>query len=114
MQANIVTLTGLVSVVVVFTSGAVYFLSKYASTLGLLAKPGAHRLHKQVTPLVGGIAMYLGLLVGVLFVGNSFMALLPSLFLICAVGALDDRYALPSWCRFLAQGIAAYLMMRFS
>jgi UDP-GlcNAc:undecaprenyl-phosphate GlcNAc-1-phosphate transferase len=101
----------LLSLVLITTSFAVYLLSKFSVKLGLIAEPGEHRLHPTATPMVGGIAIYLGLIVGMLLIDSSFSSLLPSLFLMCAVGALDDRYNLPSWARFLAQGIAAYLMI---
>ena len=102
---------GLLSMVLMATSLAVYLLSKYSAKLGLLAEPGEHRIHQTATPMVGGIALYFGLLLGMLLIDNSFAPLLPSLLLMCSVGALDDRYNLPSWVRFVAQGLAAYLMI---
>lgn len=114
MQVNSMTEWGLLSLVLIITSPAVYLLSKFSAKLGLLAEPGEHRLHKTVTPMVGGIAIYLGLMVGMLLIDSSYSSLLPSLFLMCAVGALDDRYNLPSSARFLAQGLAAYLMITLS
>ncbi len=101
-------------VIFIVTLFTVFFLSKYAPKVGLLALPGEHRLHKIATPMVGGIAIYLSLLLGVFTIDKTATLLLPSLFLICAVGALDDRFALPSWVRFLAQGISAYLMVYFT
>lgn len=114
MQLNSLILLVSLAMVLVFTSVAIYTLSRLASKLELLAIPGEHRLHDKATPMVGGIGIYLGLLVGLLLVDNSFSTLLPSLFLLCAVGAMDDRYKLPSWCRFLAQGCAAYLMLHLT
>lgn len=114
MQVNTTAEWGLLSLVLVITSLAVYLLSKFSAKLGLIAEPGEHRLHQTATPMVGGIAIYLGLLSGMLLIDGSFSSLMPSLFLMCAVGALDDRYNLPSWTRFLAQGLAAYLMIVFS
>lgn len=114
MQANTLESVGLISVVFVVTLITTHFLARSAPALGLLAEPGEHRLHTRVTPMVGGIAIYFGLLLGLLLVDHSFSVLMPSLFLLCIVGALDDRFTLPSWSRFLAQGVAAYLMMRFT
>jgi UDP-GlcNAc:undecaprenyl-phosphate GlcNAc-1-phosphate transferase len=111
MQINSMTEWSLLSLVLIVTALAVHLLSKFSGKLGLLAEPGEHRAHQTATPMVGGIAIYLGLLLGMLLIDNSFSSLLPSLFLMCAVGALDDRYNLPSWARFLAQGIAAYLII---
>ncbi len=89
-------------------------LSRFAGSLELLAEPGEHRQHKHATPVVGGVAIYLGLLFGLVLLDSSFAMLLPALLLMCAVGALDDRYKLPSWSRFLAQGVAGYMMVKLT
>jgi len=101
-------------VIFVFTIVVVYLLSKFASKLELIDLPGEHRQHRIATPMIGGIAIYLSLLLGLLVVDSSYWSLLPSLFLMCAVGALDDRSTLPSWLRFFAQALAAYLMIAFT
>ena len=111
MSADLTVQFGWAGTIFAFTATAVFLLSKFGTALGLLAEPGEHRRHQGVTPMVGGIGIYLGLLLGLLLFDNSFSLLLPSLFLMCGVGALDDRYKLPSWVRFLAQGAAAYLML---
>lgn len=89
-------------------------LASRAGRLGLLAVPDEHRQHGTPTPMVGGIAIFLGLLAGCLLIDDSYKMLLPSLFLLCAVGAVDDYRGLPFWVRFLAQAIAAYLMVVFT
>jgi len=111
MQANSLSA---ISLVAVLTAVVVYVLSRFASNFGLLALPGGHRLHQEPTPMVGGIAIYVGLLAGLPLINGNYASLLPSLFLMCCVGALDDRYKLPSWLRFLMQAIAAYLMIYFT
>lgn len=114
MQAETAMFFALVGGVFSATLMAAYLLSKLAPSLGLLALPGEHRQHQKATPMVGGIAIFLGILVGVVIDDFSFESLLPSLFLMCLVGALDDRFKLPSWSRFIAQGLAAYIMIRFT
>jgi UDP-GlcNAc:undecaprenyl-phosphate GlcNAc-1-phosphate transferase len=111
MQADTKVLFALFVGVFSLTLIAAYLLSRLAPRLGLLALPGEHRRHQKATPMVGGLAIFLGLFLGLLLDSFSFHLLLPSLFLICLVGALDDRYALPSWSRFIAQGLAAHIMM---
>lgn len=90
-----------------------WVLSGLAPKLKLLALPGEHRAHEGATAMVGGLAVYIALVVGLLL-DNSYKALVPCLFLLCAVGALDDRYNLPSVMRFIAQGLAAYLMIKLT
>lgn len=100
--------------VTLVTALACLILSKFSDRLGLQAIPGEHRLHEHPTPLVGGVAIYLGILLGFFLIDNSFVGLLPSLLLLCAVGAIDDKYKLPSWTRFIVQGLATYMMVRFT
>ena len=104
-------LYGLLFIVVCLAS---YGLARIAPRLKLLALPGAHRKHKEATPMVGGIAIYVGFLVGWILFEVPSTELLICLSLICFVGVLDDRYSLPSWLRFLAQGIVTYLMIKLT
>jgi len=105
--------SGLITVFLIVV-GAVFVLVKFATNLGLLAFPGEHRTHENPTPMVGGIAIFSGLVAGVVLVDSSFIRLVPCLLLMCVMGVLDDRYTLPSWTRFLAQGIATYLMIKLT
>jgi len=91
-----------------------YYLAAIAPRLKLLAVPSEHRRHQAPTPMVGGLAIYLGLLLGWLFIDAMNAGLIICLSLICYIGVLDDRYALPSWSRFLAQGLITYLMIRLT
>ena len=91
-----------------------FFLCNLAPKVGLLALPGDHRTHSQPTPMVGGIAMFIGISAWLLWTGSEGLKLLPSLTLLCIVGVIDDKFGLPSWFRFLAQGVAAYLMIKFT
>lgn len=97
-----------VSLVTLFSAG---LLAKFAESLKLVALPGEHRQHRKATPMVGGLAIYVGLLFGMIMLDNSYAKLLPALLLLCSVGALDDRYKLPSWSRFMMQGMASYMMI---
>lgn len=89
-----------------------FLLSKHAESLGLLAYPGEHRHHLEPTPVVGGIAMFTGLMAAYLVLDNQVLeALLPALLVLCVTGVCDDRYKLPYWSRFIAQAVAALLMI---
>lgn len=107
------SIVGLITVFLA-TSLTNYVFIRLAPAMKLLAMPGAHRRHHSPTPLVGGIAIYVGILVGFVVIDSSFHGFLPCLFLMCLVGVLDDRFTLPSWSRFLAQGLAAFLMTKLT
>jgi len=100
--------------VLLISTVACWFLIRSASSMSLIAEPGEHRQHSLPTPMVGGLAIYLALFFGLVLIAKQYVLLLPCLLFMCVVGVVDDRYALPSWLRFLAQGLAAYLMIQFT
>lgn len=104
----------MILLVLMITLLLLYFLQGMAKPLGLLAYPGDHRHHEHPTPMVGGIAMYLGLVFAILFIDRELIGLLPSVSLLCLVGAVDDRYKISSSLRFIIQGVAVTLMVQFT
>lgn len=97
-----------VFLVVVFT---LKFLIPLAPRLELMAHPGGHRRHAVATPLVGGVALFAGLVSAFFLTGGQLPNLFYSLIVVFCAGLLDDRFKLPSWVRFLAQGLALWLMV---
>ena len=91
-----------------------YLLCLIAPRLGLLAYPGEHRKHNEPTPMVGGIAMFVGISIGIIMSAKSHVNIIPSMALLCCIGVLDDRYNLYSWLRIIAQIFAAYLMIELA
>ncbi len=79
-----------------------------ARYIGLVDRPGGRKSHNGEVPLVGGICMLAGLLLG----GGSVASLTihPSLFvgaaLLALVGCLDDRFDLRPGYRLVAQAVA--------
>ena len=88
------------------TSGAAY-------RIGLLDHPNHPRKqHQRPIPLVGGIAIYIGLavvLLGSVPSEKELYFLLAGAVLI-TIGSLDDRFELGVWSRLLAQLIASLIM----
>ncbi|MFC1680377.1 MraY family glycosyltransferase [Pseudomonadota bacterium] len=74
------------------------------------AHPGGHRLHASATPLVGGIGMFLGLTFGFLLI-NGPMVLWSCALIVVVAGVWDDIHELSTGSRFLAQIIAAAMMI---
>lgn len=89
-------------------------LIRWAPKWQLMAVPGEHRQHATATPLVGGIAIFIALSVGLLMLDGQQLVIYPCLLVMLLIGVLDDRYHLPSWTRFLAQGLIAYWMVVMS
>src|SRR6266850_271312 len=67
-----------------------------AIRVGMVDLPGPRKVHLQPIPLLGGLAMYAGVVLGVLFLFNGparaqIAGILAGATLIAAVGILDDR-----------------------
>jgi UDP-GlcNAc:undecaprenyl-phosphate GlcNAc-1-phosphate transferase len=67
-----------------------------ALRVGMVDLPGPRKVHMQPIPLLGGLAMYAGVVLGVLFLFNGparaqIEGILTGATLIAAVGILDDR-----------------------
>jgi UDP-GlcNAc:undecaprenyl-phosphate/decaprenyl-phosphate GlcNAc-1-phosphate transferase len=84
---------------------ALLALRALAPSLGLLDQPGGRKQHAVATPVVGGIAIYVGLLCGLLAMGAHIpCAVLLGMGLLFVVGGfIDDRIGLPPRLRFLKQ-----------
>ncbi|RMF97831.1 MAG: undecaprenyl/decaprenyl-phosphate alpha-N-acetylglucosaminyl 1-phosphate transferase [Gammaproteobacteria bacterium] len=97
----------------------VFVLRPLAPQLGLLDIPNERSSHEQPTPLIGGLAIFLGLICGTLAaVANGILPLdryTLSLFggglLLVAVGVVDDARDLSPGVRFVAQIIASLIMI---
>lgn len=80
---------------------------------GLLDYPDDRKRHAFATPLVGGLAIFLGLIAGWIWLGRMERfgnAVLATACVLVALGALDDRYNLRVSVRVIVQ-IAAVLLV---
>jgi UDP-GlcNAc:undecaprenyl-phosphate GlcNAc-1-phosphate transferase len=87
-----------------------FALRPFAQVVGLIDKPGGHKTHHGEVPVIGGIAMFTGLLVAALggsgTVRGGLAMLTVSAFMV-VLGALDDRFNLPPRVRLFAHMAAA-------
>ncbi len=91
-----------------------FALRPIARGVGLIDKPGGRKAHIGEIPVIGGLAMTVGLIVGTLYSYQSvqgFPFFLAAVIVLVVIGALDDRYDLPPSVRFLAQICACLLMV---
>lgn len=85
-----------------------------AVQLGLMDTPGGRKDHAVPTPLIGGVAIYLGTLLPILLVPGAWASYYPCLTLslgLLVVGILDDRSGLPPKNRLCMQIFAALCMI---
>ena len=87
---------------------AIGILRQHAAQLGLVDRPNERKLHHGEIPLVGGLAIFIGILAGA-FAYGSFPAftqiLLGSAAVIVLLGVADDRFDLSVRVRVLVQSI---------
>jgi len=88
-------------------------LRPLALRLHLTDKPGGRKHHSGEIPLVGGIAMFIGIIVAAtatVQTTDRWALLVPAALLVIA-GAIDDRYNVGASARLVAQICAALVMM---
>ena len=78
------------------------------------ARPNTRHIHKKTTPKLGGLAIFLGFLLGYMFFGthSSIMnAILIGSFLIIITGVIDDITELGPFTKFIGQLAAALVIV---
>jgi len=89
-------------------------MARVAVRLGFLDRPAGHKAHGQPHPLLGGVAIYLGIL-GALLLGarhhEEFWLLIAAATLLVVAGLFDDRFGLSVAAKLLAQGVAAAIVV---
>lgn len=91
-----------------------HLLQPVAKRLGLIDKPGGRKQHLQETPLIGGLALFLGFAFAILTLPISlanYRSLLAGGALLMLVGILDDLHEIPPYSRLIGQAIASFLMV---
>lgn len=91
-----------------------FALRPFAKGVGLIDRPGGRKMHDGEVPVIGGLAMFLGLLLGGIYNSESvqgYSYFLAAMAILIVIGAMDDRYDLPPAVRFLAQFCAALVMI---
>ncbi|MEH6607790.1 MAG: hypothetical protein V7696_00360 [Halioglobus sp.] len=103
------------------TLGAIYALATLAPKLGLLDAPDHRKLHQGNVPLVGGIAIYLSLVLGALLWGGSSVSILAeggglAVFMLAGgvlvvLGAVDDRMQVSVFTRVVVEIAVALILI---
>ena len=101
-------------------------LQGVAPALGLLDQPGGRKVHRTATPVVGGLAMGLALVLAAPFLASAlalatglpagaalrpWVPLAVAMAALLALGLADDRWHLGSGPKFAVQGLAAGLAL---
>lgn len=95
---------------------ALQMLRPFAIKVGLIDKPSKRKPHLGSVPLIGGLGMFLGVLVGLLITSHDFEAFLfylLSSIIIITTGVFDDYRNISVSIRFIIQVIVAIIIVFF-
>ena len=103
-------------IAIAFSVTLVFMISlrPFAINHGLVDIPGGRKAHVGEVPIIGGMAMFIGMLIGLVVARDAFLAtpFLPvAAGLLVVIGLLDDRYGLPPSVRLFAQVTAVFIMV---
>ena len=89
-------------------------VKKLAFKLGAMDKPEQRKVHQKVMPRMGGLAIYISFVIGALVINPDKAYHYPILLgsaIIIVTGMLDDIYNLSAKVKFLAQTLAAVIVV---
>lgn len=87
---------------------------KLSIKVGAVAVPGGRRIHKSITPLSGGVAIFFGFLIAILFFNDVSPEILGFLIggaVITGVGLIDDIFDLPPIAKLFGQILTALIVI---
>lgn len=103
-----------VAVAFLVTAAMMFVLRPLAEATGLVDTPNARKRHTGDVPVVGGVAIFLGVFFSAM-VGSELSrnvdVILSMAALMCIVGVVDDRFDLKPWVRLLAHLTAAVILV---
>jgi UDP-GlcNAc:undecaprenyl-phosphate GlcNAc-1-phosphate transferase len=105
---------------IILASGVISFvltplLRRLAHSVGFVDIPNTRKIHASPVPLLGGVAIYLGMAAAVAISGEStireLIGVLGGATIMVGFGLWDDRYSLKPAMKLLGQAIAATLLI---
>src|SRR4051812_14333890 len=93
------------------------FVKKLAFKIGATDKPNQRKVHQKTMPRLGGLAIYISFVIGVIITQpnstnlNTLNAIMIGSAIVVITGILDDMFELSAKIKFLAQIIAAAVVI---
>ncbi|KPL59314.1 glycosyltransferase family 4 protein [Rossellomorea vietnamensis] len=87
---------------------------KFAKLIGVVDQPNQRKVHTKEMPRMGGLAIFIGVLVGYFASGlykEPIASITVGALIIIAIGLLDDKFALSAKVKLLGQIIAAVVVV---
>ncbi len=109
-------------IMLIFTAALVLALAatpaarRLALRTNMVDQPAQRKVHLTPTPLLGGLAIYLAVILALVFFGDKFyvhqvIGIVVGATLISFLGLWDDRMPLPAWAKLLGQIIPAVALI---
>ncbi len=92
-------------------------VSRLAHFLDIVDHPGLHKTHDKIIPLLGGLAIFFGIALAMLFyseVSTRILTLLLGMIILIITGLLDDIYDLRPPLKITGQALAASVVVLFN
>ena len=93
---------------------SVPFVIKLAQKLGVVDKPDARKVHSNVMPRLGGLAIYIAFLAGFIYISTIIelpMSIAIAATVIVIVGFIDDKFQIKPWHKLSGQLLAAIVVL---
>ena len=103
------------AIALIVTIALMFALRPLALGIGLVDHPGGRKFHDGIVPVIGGVAMFFGIFVGISLLGLSadiLISIVLASLLLMLVGVADDRFAIPPAARLTTQ-VAVVLLMYY-
>ncbi len=98
----------------VVTAVLVPIVRQFSARVGCLDAPNARKVHKNIVPSAGGLAIFAGFLTAALFFNRTSPEIIGFLIggtVITGIGLLDDIFDLPPATKFFGQILAALIVI---
>src|SRR5690606_26404249 len=94
------------------------WIRRLAVATGFVDAPAARKMHTNPMPLMGGVAIFAGAILAIVFIfreefPRSVVGPLIAGTLVAVVGLMDDRRHLPPWLRLGAHFVAFLVLLYF-
>lgn len=113
-QDLIIKIILMIGIPFLFVVAIIPFIKKVATQINAIDIPRGRHIHKKPTPKLGGVAIFLGFLLGYMIFGThsaSMNAILIGSFILVLVGVIDDITELSAKTQFLGQLAAACIVV---
>ena len=104
------------AVALVLAIGGTPIVRQLALRVGVVDNPGPRKLHARAVPLLGGLAIYVSLIIAVIGFGNVFYvpqlaSILAGATLVSFLGVWDDRWGVRPILKLAVQIVAAIILV---